>query len=145
MSDPHPARRISSGGAFADGQPGEAVFVVIYSGQLHHLAGVVFVEGKASAAVYDLALGVFVAAKNQAAIFRAFVVVKKHSSVRTIFLVFFLAADDHAGKPRFIGKYHAQSSVRLDDVDSMHFDLVKPDFLIARRESAKNSGGEDDG
>lgn len=53
-----------------------------------------------------------------------------------------LALDDQAWNPRFAGENHAQSTVRLHNVDTFNGNLLERRLLGGSGEAAKKSDGE---
>src|SRR5262249_10809096 len=106
----------------------------VHPGKLHNLPRLsVFVECKADPRVYDLAISISMSAEDQPAIFCSFVVVEKHSCLGPVHFGEFLAFYDYSGQALMVGDYHSQSSVRLDNIDSVDFDIIKALVALGRR------------
>ncbi|HWY41970.1 MAG TPA: hypothetical protein VNX66_00635 [Candidatus Sulfotelmatobacter sp.] len=91
---------------------------------MHNLVCVILVEREASAGIYDFAFRVAMAAKDEPAVFRSFVVVEEHPGLGPIERLL-LPSHDNARKFGVIGDHHSQRSIRLDQIDSLDSNLPK--------------------
>src|SRR5712672_2608061 len=77
-ADPDALPIVAAGDTVGHAQPGHPVLTIIHSDESHDLIGAVLVERQSPAGVFDLAPGVLVSPKDQAAVFAALIVIDGH-------------------------------------------------------------------